>query len=196
MRHAVWILWHVHGSSQVRTNLVFCLTVDCLFVFLCRASPPRHQLLIQCIVERWNDVGIDCVYYICHPPIISGTMTFPWHGWTRWTVGPSLMKCTATFAVSSRPSLSCGNPTQADNEDEPDEAEDDLYGDLNHIDDGGKALPQVEAAHGTVMLSYGWGKRVNGEYPNQRKVLTLAQLLQNHGFKVWIDLDHMMGEYE
>eukprot|EP00038_Savillea_parva_P028840 m.67302 g.67302 ORF g.67302 m.67302 type:complete len:995 (+) comp8426_c0_seq1:214-3198(+) len=95
-----------------------------------------------------------------------------------------------------KPAIPHLRQSDPDNEDEPDEAEDDLYGDLNHIDDGGKALPQVEAAHGAVMLSYGWGKRVNGEYPNQRKVLTLAQLLQNHGFKVWIDLDHMMGNMD
>lgn len=70
----------------------------------------------------------------------------------------------------------------------------DIYGELEYSEEDGFALPQVEAAKNSVMLSYGWGKMVDGSFPSQRRVLQLSQKLQDHGFKVWLDLDHMMGE--
>jgi len=71
-----------------------------------------------------------------------------------------------------------------------------LYGELDYVQMGGKSPPQVKAAEGGVMLSYGWGKRIDGVYPSQRKVLQLSRQLQRHGFKVWLDLDHMMGNMD
>jgi hypothetical protein len=69
----------------------------------------------------------------------------------------------------------------------------DVYGELGYVEEEGM-LSQIEAAKGAVMLSYGWGKKANGVYPSQCRVLSLSQLLQNHGFRVWLDVDHMMGE--
>ena len=57
-------------------------------------------------------------------------------------------------------------------------------------------VPAVTAAHGAVMLSYSWGAQQAGTFPNQQRVLTLADTLTELGFAVWVDVNWMMGNMD
>lgn len=59
-------------------------------------------------------------------------------------------------------------------------------------------LPAVEAAKGTVMLSYAWGTKMEGTetYPEQARVLVLRDMLHAAGYNVWMDVDWMMGNMD
>lgn len=59
-----------------------------------------------------------------------------------------------------------------------------------------KQSPAVRAAKDSIMLSYAWGAKTNGIFKNQAEVLALRDILQQHGFKCWIDLEWMFGNMD
>jgi hypothetical protein len=44
-----------------------------------------------------------------------------------------------------------------------------------------------------VFISFDWGEETR-DYPNQKRVMKIAEELRNRGLRIWLDKDQMSGD--